>query len=79
MLKLRDVYDAILFDVGNTLLIREPPDHEVLAERCRKIGLPIGQESARRAWKQSELWMGEQLLREMNNPLNPPLLRGNSA
>ena len=66
MLKLKHTYDAILFDVGDTLLIREPPDYEILMERCHEIGLPLEESTARRACKQSELWMGKQLLREMH-------------
>jgi HAD superfamily hydrolase (TIGR01549 family) len=58
-------YEAIIFDVGDTLLTREPPDHEILAERLGRIGVSIGQDSARWACKQIELWMCEQILREM--------------
>jgi putative hydrolase of the HAD superfamily len=61
----KNTYDAIVFDVGDTLLIRDPPDHEVLAARCRRIGLSIAPDTARYAWKQAEFWMGEQLLQEM--------------
>jgi len=58
-------YEAIIFDVGDTLLTREPPDHEILAERLGRIGVSIGQDSARWACKQMELWMCKQILREM--------------
>jgi putative hydrolase of the HAD superfamily len=58
-------YEAIIFGVGDTLLTREPPDHEILAERLGRIGVSIGQGTARWACKQIELRMCEQLLREM--------------
>jgi hypothetical protein len=45
---LKDKYDTILFDVGGTLLIREPPDFDILAERCREAGLPLERTIARR-------------------------------
>lgn len=61
---LQDSYEVILFDVGNTLLVREPPDHEILVERCQTIGLSLGHAAARQAFKQSEAWAGEQILRE---------------
>ena len=64
--KLKNVYDAIVFDVGDTLLIRDPSDHEVLAERCQSIGLSIGRYAARYACKQAELWMNGQFLKEMH-------------
>jgi putative hydrolase of the HAD superfamily len=63
--KRKATYEAIIFDVGDTLLTRQPPDHEILAERLGRIGVSIGQDSARWACKQIELWMCEQLLREM--------------
>ena len=61
---LQDSYEVILFDVGNTLLVREPSDHEILVERCQTIGLSLGPAAARQAYKQSEVWAGEQILRE---------------
>ncbi len=65
-------YDAILFDVGDTLLIREPPDCDILAERCREAGLLLERATARRAWKQSEIWAGEQILREIHGAPRMP-------
>jgi putative hydrolase of the HAD superfamily len=61
---LHNGYQVILFDVGNTLLVRDPPDHEVLAGRCQAIGLSLGHAVARQACKRSEVWVGEQTLRE---------------
>lgn len=61
----KSTYEAIIFDVGDTLLTREPPDHEILADRLGRIGVSIGQGAARWACKQIELWMCEQILREM--------------
>jgi len=63
--KRKAIYEAIIFDVGDTLLNRDPPDHQVLAERLGRIGVSIGQDTARWACKQIELWMCEQILREM--------------
>jgi FMN phosphatase YigB (HAD superfamily) len=34
-----ELFKAILFDVGGTLLVRRPPDEAVLMERCREIGV----------------------------------------
>ena len=64
--KLKKRYDAIIFDVADTLLVREPKNCEILMERCQEIGLIIDQDTAHRAWRRSELWMGEQILREMH-------------
>ncbi len=61
----KSTYEAIIFDVGDTLLTREPPDHEILAERLEKIGVSIGQGTARWTCKQIELRMCKQILREM--------------
>jgi putative hydrolase of the HAD superfamily len=69
---LPDRYEVILFDVGNTLLVREPPDHELLVERCQTIGLPLGHAAARQACKQSEIWVGEQILREVGGAPRMP-------
>lgn len=69
---LKGIYNTILFDVGETLLIRKPPDHEILADRCQEIGLPVDQPIARSACKQSELWVGEQALREMRGASRMP-------
>jgi len=32
-------YDAILFDAVGTLLSKKPEDFEVLAERCKEVGI----------------------------------------
>ena len=68
----KSIYDAILFDVGDTLLIHDPPGYEVLMERCREVGLSISQATAKRACKQSESWLGEQILREMQGAPRMP-------
>lgn len=58
-------YKAILFDVGNTLLTKTPPDFQVFAGRCQEAGILIDLGAARKSWKQSEKWVTEQLVREM--------------
>jgi len=58
-------YEAILFDVGDTLLIRKPTPFQVLAERCQKVGIALELSIAQAAWEQAEIWAGEQSLREM--------------
>lgn len=58
-------YEAILFDVGDTLLTKTPTDFQVFAGRCQEAGISIGLDVARKGWKQSEKWVTEQLLREL--------------
>lgn len=64
----RDIrkYKAILFDVGDTLLTRVPTNHEILKERFHKIGYVVENEKIKVANKKCELWVGEQILREIN-------------
>lgn len=58
-------YEAVLFDVGDTLLTKTPTDFHVFAGRCQEAGISIGLDAARKGWKQSEKWVTEQFLREM--------------
>jgi putative hydrolase of the HAD superfamily len=58
--------EAVLFDAGGTLIVREPPDEVVLKERWMSIGLQIDLNSARQAVKRADFWSGEQIQRELN-------------
>ena len=59
-------YRAIIFDVGDTLLRREPSNTEVLRERLFKAGYSCVDDKLRRAHKLCEVWIGEQIMKEMN-------------
>ncbi len=63
---------AVIFDVGETLLVRHPPGWEALSERLRAIGLAVAPEASRRAWKRAEAWSGEQILRELRGEPRMP-------
>ena len=65
-------YEAVLFDAGGTLIIREPADDEVLRMRWQGIGLAVEPVQARLAVKRSEIWMGEQILKEVNGAPRMP-------
>lgn len=65
-------YKALIFDVGDTLLARRPSNAEILMERCWKIGVFIEIQQAIIACKRSELWIGEQIMRELNGSPRMP-------
>ena len=67
-----DRYKAIIFDVGDTLLTREPSSHNLLIEKCQEIGLTLDESTARSAFKQAEIWAGNQALCEMNGEPRMP-------
>jgi len=58
-------YQAVLFDAGGTLITRHPADDEVLLQRWQSTGITANLPEVRLAVKQSELWIGEQIMREM--------------
>jgi len=58
-------YEALLFDVGETLLTKEPSEAQILIERCRKREISLDLAAAHAGYKQSEIWVAEQILREM--------------
>jgi len=58
-------YEAILFDVGDTLLTKNPADFQVFAERYQEAGIVLDMERAKIGWKNSELWIKQQILKEM--------------
>jgi hypothetical protein len=58
-------YQAILFDAGGTLITHIPLDDEVLLHRWQRIGLTARPPEIHRAVKQSELWIGDQIMRVM--------------
>jgi putative hydrolase of the HAD superfamily len=65
-------FDAIIFDVGDTLLVRHPPAWEVLSDRLGVVGHALSPDTCRRAWKRAEEWSGEQGLRELQGAPRMP-------
>lgn len=67
-----DRYKAIIFDVGDTLLTREPSSHNILIKKCQEIGLTLDEATAQSAFKQAEIWAGNQALCEMHGEPRMP-------
>lgn len=65
-------YKAIIFDVGDTLLKRNPSSAEVLMERCKDANINIEFSQAISACKKCEIWIGEQITRELNGAPRMP-------
>lgn len=59
-------YKVIIFDVGDTLLTRKPSSAEILIERCKEANVYIEIPQAISACKSCELWIGEQIMRELS-------------
>ena len=43
-------YEAVLFDVEDTLLTKNPADFKVFAKRCQEAGLVLDIEIAKIGW-----------------------------
>jgi hypothetical protein len=63
---------AILFDAGGTLIARQPADDQVFLQRLHVIGLNSDLPAIHKALKQSGVWIGEQILREINGAPRMP-------
>jgi HAD superfamily hydrolase (TIGR01549 family) len=64
-------YGAVLFDAGDTLILRQPREWQHLQRELLRGGIEVSPAVAQRAWKQAKAWVGEQGLRELAG--EPPL------
>lgn len=58
--------------MGDTLLHKKPSDCEVLVNRCKSAGIYIDHNTAKHSLKNSEVWIGNQILREINGAPRMP-------
>ena len=65
-------YKCVLFDLDNTLLKKSPHVVEKVYEYVSVISSSISEEEVRKAYAESELWTGEQIMDETEKGYQMP-------
>ena len=66
------MYQAVFFDIDNTLLFKQPSISEKVFEIVSAHMPDVAREAVERAYAASELWQGQQIMKENETGVRMP-------